>query len=204
MSNSALERLFNSVEGDKQPSTKPTLEEQLLIDDEEDESLFLEGMSESSRNSLIAKVASQTVEKVEYKEEPGNSESIKFDPETGEVIETNTNETTLEDDESLDIERPAEKPITQEDIESVKEEKDDVAEELVQQTKSRRGRKPKVKEELGGSVMEKEVNNVGTIMHVLGVTMLQDMLKSDYKFREFGKEDTALIIKYLLSKVEGE
>lgn len=239
MSGSALDRLFNSVETQKKPSRTPTLEEQLLEDDEENEALFIDGMSESSRNSLMAKVAAaskkeepkQTIEKViysEHEEVDDIPESTEIE-ETEDVIDDNIEEDVteelvqpepskqiVEDDYSLDIERPAEKPATEEEMKTLNSsQENDVADELVQPTKSKRGRKPKVKQDQSIEeeiTMEKQVSTIktpmpnvgGTIMNVLGVTMLQDLLKSNYTFREFGKEDTALIIKHLLNTLKGD
>ena len=224
MSGSALDRLFNNVETQKKQSQMPTLEEQLLEDDDDNEALFIEGMSESSRNALMAKVIETTepksveepakpvkaVEKVEFKEEVKEQPKPATQPTVEKVTVAETS--SQDDDDVTFIERPAEKPISAEEMTQLNESQDDdVADELVQVTKSKRGRKPKVKQDQiemkENKAMEKQVSlptGVGTIMHVLGVTMLQDLLKANYKFREFGKEDTALIIKYLLTQLEGE
>ena len=235
MSGSALDRLFNSVETQKKPSRTPSLEEQLLEDDEDNEALFLDGMSESSRKSLMAKVAEASgqtedkepkkmskIEKVTFTEEVEETDdpvedTITVDETTGEVIDEPDKvepiKQEVEDEETLDIERPAEKPATAEEMKILNSSQEkDVADELVQPTKSKRGRKPKVKQdqlEVGNTNMEEKqvslpTSSVGTIMNVLGVTMLQDLLKSNYTFREFGKEDTALIIKHLLSNLKGD
>jgi len=158
MSNTALDRLFNSDTVAPHQDTA-TLDAQLDEASQDVDDFSFQDLSEGAKSALLGRV-SPTIEKVEY---------------------------------SDDLERPEEKPITEEDI------KEAAAQNVEGRVTHKRTRRKAT------TIMPNQQNEqVGSIINCLAVSLLQDLKKERYQFRELSAHDTEYLVNYILSKVEGE
>lgn len=144
----AIDRLFAS----EQKTNDYTVDEML----EEDDDMFLEGMSDESKSALYGRVTPK--------------------PQVEEVTE-----------------KTQELPIQQEE-ENIEE--DD--EEPVEEVKRGRGRPRK---ETVEQPTPQQDNDVSIIMDALCMSVIEDLTKENYKFMNFTKEQTMVILNYMKKKL---
>ena len=143
----AIDRLFAS----EQKTNDYTVDEML----EDDDDMFLEGMSDESKSALYGRVVPK--------------------PHVEEV------------------EKTQELPVQQEE-ESIEEDN----EEPVEGVKRGRGR-PR-KETVEQSTPQQD-NDVAIIMDALCMSVIEDLTKENYKFMNFTKEQTMVILNYMKKKL---
>ena len=144
----AIDRLFAS----EQKTNDYTVDEML----EEDDDMFLEGMSDESKNALYGRVVPK--------------------PHVEEVVE-----------------KTQELPIQQEE-ENIEEDNDEPVEEV------KRGRGRPRKETVEQSTPQQD-NDVSIIMDALCMSVIEDLTKENYKFMNFTKEQTMVILNYMKKKL---
>ena len=143
----AIDRLFAS----EQKTNDYTVDEML----EEDDDMFLEGMSDESKSALYGRVTPK--------------------PQVEEVVE-----------------KTQELPIQQEE-EEIEEDN-----EPVEEVKRGRGR-PR-KETVEQPTVQQD-NDVSIIMDALCMSVIEDLIKENYKFMNFTKEQTMVILNYMKKKL---
>ena len=143
----AIDRLFAS----EQKTNDYTVDEML----EEDDDMFLEGMSDESKTALYGRVVPK--------------------PHVEEV------------------EKTQELPIQQEE-ESIEEDNEEPVEEV------KRGRGRPRKETVEQSTPQQD-NEVSIIMDALCMSVIEDLIKENYKFMNFTKEQTMVILNYMRKKL---
>lgn len=143
----AIDRLFAS----EQKTNDYTVDEML----EEDDDMFLEGMSDESKTALYGRVVPK--------------------PHVEEVEETQ------------------ELPIQQEE-ENIEEDNEEPVEEV------KRGRGRPRKETVEQSTPQQD-NEVSIIMDALCMSVIEDLIKENYKFMNFTKEQTMVILNYMRKKL---
>ena len=144
----AIDRLFTS----EQKTNDYTVDEML----EEDDDMFLEGMSDESKNALYGRVTPK--------------------PHVEEVTE-----------------KTQELPIQQEE-ENIEEDNDEPVEEV------KRGRGRPRKETVEQPTVQQD-NDVSIIMDALCMSVIEDLTKENYKFMNFTKEQTMVILNYMRKKL---
>lgn len=140
----AIDRLFAS----EQKTNDYTVDEML----EEDDDMFLEGMSEESKTALYGRVTPK--------------------PQV--------------------VEKTQELPIQQE--EEIEEDNEEPVEEV------KRGRGRPRKETVEQSTVQQD-NDVSIIMDALCMSVIEDLSKENYKFMNFTKEQTMVILNYMKKKL---
>lgn len=143
----AIDRLFAS----EQKTNDYTVDEML----EEDDDMFLEGMSDESKSALYGRVTPK--------------------PQVEEV------------------EKTQELPIQQEEEDTIEEDN-----EPVEEVKRGRGR-PR-KETVEQSIPQQD-NDVSIIMDALCMSVIEDLTRENYKFMNFTKEQTMVILNYMKKKL---
>ena len=144
----AIDRLFAS----EQKTNDYTVDEML----EEDDDMFLEGMSDESKTALYGRVVPK--------------------PHVEEVVE-----------------KTQELPIQQEE-ENIEEDNEEPIEEV------KRGRGRPRKETVEQSTIQQD-NDVSIIMDALCMSVIEDLSKENYKFMNFTKEQTMVILNYMKKKL---
>lgn len=144
----AIDRLFAS----EQKTNDYTVDEML----EEDDDMFLEGMSDESKSALYGRVTPK--------------------PHVEEVEKT----------QELQIQQEEEENIEEEDNEPVEEVK--------------RGRGRPRKETVEQSTTQQD-NDVSIIMDALCMSVIEDLTRENYKFMNFTKEQTMVILNYMRKKL---
>lgn len=144
----AIDRLFAS----EQKTNDYTVDEML----EEDDDMFLEGMSEESKTALYGRVVPK--------------------PHVEEVVE-----------------KTQELPIQQEE-ENIEEDNEEPVEEV------KRGRGRPRKETVEQSTVQQD-NDVSIIMDALCMSVIEDLTKENYRFMNFTKEQTMVILNYMKKKM---
>lgn len=144
----AIDRLFAS----EQKTNDYTVDEML----EEDDDMFLEGMSDESKTALYGRVVPK--------------------PHVEEVVE-----------------KTQELPIQQEE-ENIEEDNEEPVEEV------KRGRGRPRKETVEQSTIQQD-NDVSIIMDALCMSVIEDLSKENYKFMNFTKEQTMVILNYMKKKL---
>lgn len=144
----AIDRLFAS----EQKTNDYTVDEML----EEDDDMFLEGMSDESKSALYGRVTPK--------------------PQVEEVTE-----------------KTQELPIQQEE-ENIEEDNEEPVEEV------KRGRGRPRKETVEQPTVQQD-NNVSIIMDALCMSVIEDLTKENYKFMNFTKEQTMVILNYMKKKL---
>lgn len=144
----AIDRLFAS----EQKTNDYTVDEML----EEDDDMFLEGMSDESKSALYGRVTPK--------------------PQVEEVTE-----------------KTQELPIQQEE-ENIEEDN----EEPVEEVKRGRGRPRK---ETAEQPTVQQDNDVSIIMDALCMSVIEDLTRENYKFMNFTKEQTMVILNYMKKKL---
>ena len=142
------DRLFAS----EQKTNDYTVDEML----EEDDDMFLEGMSDESKNALYGRVVPK--------------------PHVEEVVE-----------------KTQELPIQQEE-ENIEEDNEEPVEEV------KRGRGRPRKETVEQSTVQQD-NDVSIIMDALCMSVIEDLTRENYKFMNFTKEQTMVILNYMKKKL---
>lgn len=148
MAQNAIDRLFAS----EQKTNDYTVDEML----EEDDDMFLEGMSDESKSALYGRVTPK--------------------PQVEETVE-----------------KTQELPIQQEEDEKIEEDN-----EPVEEVKRGRGR-PR-KETVEQSTTQQD-NDVSIIMDALCMSVIEDLSRENYKFMNFTKEQTMVILNYMKKKL---
>lgn len=143
----AIDRLFAS----EQKTNDYTVDEML----EEDDDMFLEGMSDESKSALYGRVTPK--------------------PQVEEV------------------EKTQELPIQQDEEENIEEDN-----EPVEEVKRGRGR-PR-KETVEQPAVQQD-NDVSIIMDALCMSVIEDLTRENYKFMNFTKEQTMVILNYMKKKL---
>ena len=146
----AIDRLFAS----EQKTNDYTVDEML----EEDDDMFLEGMSEESKTALYGRVVPK--------------------PHVEEKVE-----------------KTQELPIQQDEEENIEEDNEEPVEEV------KRGRGRPRKETVEQSTPQQD-NDVSIIMDALCMSVIEDLTKENYKFMNFTKEQTMVILNYMKKKLE--
>lgn len=144
----AIDRLFAS----EQKTNDYTVDEML----EEDDDMFLEGMSDESKSALYGRVTPK--------------------PQVEEVTE-----------------KTQELPIQQEE-ENIEEDNEEPVEEV------KRGRGRPRKETVEQSTPQQD-NDVSIIMDALCMSVIEDLTRENYKFMNFTKEQTMVILNYMKKKL---
>ena len=144
----AIDRLFAS----EQKTNDYTVDEML----EEDDDMFLEGMSDESKTALYGRVVPK--------------------PHVEEVVE-----------------KTQELPVQQEE-ETIEEDNEEPVEEV------KRGRGRPRKETVEQSTIQQD-NDVSIIMDALCMSVIEDLTKENYKFMNFTKEQTMVILNYMKKKL---
>lgn len=144
----AIDRLFAS----EQKTNDYTVDEML----EEDDDMFLEGMSDESKSALYGRVTPK--------------------PQVEEVTE-----------------KTQELPIQQEE-ENIEEDNEEPVEEV------KRGRGRPRKETVEQSTPQQD-NDVSIIMDALCMSVIEDLTRENYKFMNFTKEQTMVILNYMRKKL---
>ena len=144
----AIDRLFAS----EQKTNDYTVDEML----EEDDDMFLEGMSEESKTALYGRVTPK--------------------PQVEEVTE-----------------KTQELPIQQEE-ENIEEGNEEPVEEV------KRGRGRPRKETVEQPTVQQD-NDVSIIMDALCMSVIEDLTRENYKFMNFTKEQTMVILNYMKKKL---
>lgn len=144
----AIDRLFAS----EQKTNDYTVDEML----EEDDDMFLEGMSEESKTALYGRVTPK--------------------PQVEEVTE-----------------KTQELPIQQEE-ENIEEDNEEPVEEV------KRGRGRPRKETVEQPTVQQD-NDVSIIMDALCMSVIEDLTRENYKFMNFTKEQTMVILNYMKKKL---
>ena len=144
----AIDRLFAS----EQKTNDYTVDEML----EEDDDMFLEGMSDESKSAFYGRVTPK--------------------PQVEEVTE-----------------KTQELPIQQEE-ENIEEDNEEPVEEV------KRGRGRPRKETVEQSTPQQD-NDVSIIMDALCMSVIEDLTKENYKFMNFTKEQTMVILNYMKKKL---
>lgn len=143
----AIDRLFAS----EQKTNDYTVDEML----EEDDDMFLEGMSDESKTALYGRVAPK--------------------PQVEEV------------------EKTQELPIQQEE-DTIEEDNEEPVEEV------KRGRGRPRKETVEQPTVQQD-NDVSIIMDALCMSVIEDLTRENYKFMNFTKEQTMVILNYMKKKL---
>jgi hypothetical protein len=143
----AIDRLFAS----EQKTNDYTVDEML----EEDDDMFLEGMSDESKTALYGRVTPK--------------------PQVEEV------------------EKIQELPIQQEE-ENIEEDNEEPVEEV------KRGRGRPRKETVEQPTVQQD-NDVSIIMDALCMSVIEDLTRENYKFMNFTKEQTMVILNYMRKKL---
>lgn len=144
----AIDRLFAS----EQKTNDYTVDEML----EEDDDMFLEGMSDESKTALYGRVVPK--------------------PHVEETVE-----------------KTQELPIQQEE-ENIEEDNEEPVEEV------KRGRGRPRKETVEQPTVQQD-NDVSIIMDALCMSVIEDLTKENYKFMNFTKEQTMVILNYMRKKL---
>lgn len=144
----AIDRLFAS----EQKTNDYTVDEML----EEDDDMFLEGMSDESKTALYGRVTPK--------------------PQVEEVTE-----------------KAQELPIQQEE-ENIEEDNEEPVEEV------KRGRGRPRKETVEQPTVQQD-NDVSIIMDALCMSVIEDLTRENYKFMNFTKEQTMVILNYMRKKL---
>lgn len=144
----AIDRLFAS----EQKTNDYTVDEML----EEDDDMFLEGMSDESKTALYGRVTPK--------------------PQVEEVTE-----------------KTQELPIQQEE-ENIEEDNEEPVEEV------KRGRGRPRKETVEQPTVQQD-NDVSIIMDALCMSVIEDLTRENYKFMNFTKEQTMVILNYMRKKL---
>lgn len=144
----AIDRLFAS----EQKTNDYTVDEML----EEDDDMFLEGMSDESKSALYGRVTPK--------------------PQVEEVTE-----------------KIQELPIQQEE-ENIEEDNEEPVEEV------KRGRGRPRKETVEQPTVQQD-NDVSIIMDALCMSVIEDLTRENYKFMNFTKEQTMVILNYMKKKL---
>jgi hypothetical protein len=144
----AIDRLFAS----EQKTNDYTVDEML----EEDDDMFLEGMSDESKSALYGRVTPK--------------------PQVEEVTE-----------------KTQELPIQQEE-ENIEEDNEEPVEEV------KRGRGRPRKETVEQPTVQQD-NDVSIIMDALCMSVIEDLTRENYKFMNFTKEQTMVILNYMRKKL---
>ncbi len=144
----AIDRLFAS----EQKTNDYTVDEML----EEDDDMFLEGMSDESKSALYGRVTPK--------------------PQVEEVTE-----------------KTQELPIQQEE-ENIEEDNEEPVEEV------KRGRGRPRKETVEQPTVQQD-NDVSIIMDALCMSVIEDLTRENYKFMNFTKEQTMVILNYMKKKL---
>lgn len=144
----AIDRLFAS----EQKTNDYTVDEML----EEDDDMFLEGMSDESKTALYGRVTPK--------------------PQVEEVTE-----------------KAQELPIQQEE-ENIEEDNEEPVEEV------KRGRGRPRKETVEQPTVQQD-NDVSIIMDALCMSVIEDLTRENYKFMNFTKEQTMVILNYMKKKL---
>lgn len=144
----AIDRLFAS----EQKTNDYTVDEML----EEDDDMFLEGMSDESKTALYGRVVPK--------------------PHVEEVTE-----------------KTQELPIQQEE-ENIEEDNEEPVEEV------KRGRGRPRKETVEQPTVQQD-NDVSIIMDALCMSVIEDLTRENYKFMNFTKEQTMVILNYMRKKL---
>lgn len=144
----AIDRLFAS----EQKTNDYTVDEML----EEDDDMFLEGMSDESKSALYGRVTPK--------------------PQVEEVTE-----------------KTQELPIQQEE-ENTEEDNEEPVEEV------KRGRGRPRKETVEQPTVQQD-NDVSIIMDALCMAVIEDLTRENYKFMNFTKEQTMVILNYMRKKL---
>lgn len=144
----AIDRLFAS----EQKTNDYTVDEML----EEDDDMFLEGMSDESKSALYGRVTPK--------------------PQVEEVTE-----------------KTQELPIQQEE-ENIEEDNEEPVEEV------KRGRGRPRKETVEQPTVQQD-NDVSIIMDALCMSVIEDLTGENYKFMNFTKEQTMVILNYMRKKL---
>lgn len=147
----AIDRLFAS----EQKTNDYTVDEML----EEDDDMFLEGMSDESKSALYGRVTPK--------------------PQVEEVAE-----------------KTQELPIQQEEEENIEEDNEEPVEEV------KRGRGRPRKETVEQPTVQQD-NDVSIIMDALCMSVIEDLTRENYKFMNFTKEQTMVILNYMKKKLGG-
>lgn len=179
MSENALDRLLNSDTRNQKEAKHESIEDQLNDAVASDDDFIIDGMSTSAKNALYEKVKEEEQKK---KPRPVSLDDID------------------EKEDIITVDRPDDKPISEKDekaISNIMEDTEDLIE--TQPKKSKRGRKPKNMEEQKDSK-----NKYDSIINQLSTMAIDDLIKSSYKFRDFSKADSKLILEYILTKLKGE
>lgn len=146
----AIDRLFAS----EQKTNDYTVDEML----EEDDDMFLEGMSDESKSALYGRVTPK--------------------PQVEEV------------------EKTQELPIQQEE-ENIEEDNEEPVEEV------KRGRGRPRKETVEQPTVQQD-NDVSIIMDALCMSVIEDLTRENYKFMNFTKEQTMVILNYMKKKLQND
>ena len=144
----AIDRLFAS----EQKTNDYTVDEML----EEDDDMFLDGMSDESKSALYGRVTPK--------------------PQVVEVTE-----------------KTQELPIQQEE-ENIEEDNEEPVEEV------KRGRGRPRKETVEQPTVQQD-NDVSIIMDALCMSVIEDLTRENYKFMNFTKEQTMVILNYMKKKL---
>lgn len=144
----AIDRLFAS----EQKTNDYTVDEML----EEDDDMFLDGMSDESKSALYGRVTPK--------------------PQVEEVTE-----------------KTQELPIQQEE-ENIEEDNEEPVEEV------KRGRGRPRKETVEQPTVQQD-NDVSIIMDALCMSVIEDLTRENYKFMNFTKEQTMVILNYMKKKL---
>lgn len=144
----AIDRLFAS----EQKTNDYTVDEML----EEDDDMFLEGMSDESKSALYGRVTPK--------------------PQVEEV------------------EKTQELPIQQEE-ENTEEDNEEPVEEV------KRGRGRPRKETVEQPTVQQD-NDVSIIMDALCMSVIEDLTRENYKFMNFTKEQTMVILNYMKKQLQ--
>lgn len=147
----AIDRLFAS----EQKTNDYTVDEML----EEDDDMFLEGMSDESKSALYGRVTPK--------------------PQVEEVTE-----------------KTQESPIQQEE-ENIEEDNEEPVEEV------KRGRGRPRKETVEQPTVQQD-NDVSIIMDALCMSVIEDLTRENYKFMNFTKEQTMVILNYMKKQLQND
>lgn len=147
----AIDRLFAS----EQKTNDYTVDEML----EEDDDMFLEGMSDESKTALYGRVTPK--------------------PQVEEVTE-----------------KTQELPIQQEE-ENIEEDNEEPVEEV------KRGRGRPRKETVEQPTVQQD-NDVSIIMDALCMSVIEDLTRENYKFMNFTKEQTMVILNYMRKQLQNK
>lgn len=199
MAKNALERLFEEASNNSNlDKSQYSIDEQLDIEEDE----FIDAMSDASKAAFLSKV-----QKVEL-EEPNIEEDLKMEEEAKTRMEDFLNDDIEDEEDSEDL---LDDVSEEEDEEKLNEEL-----EVPEEPKRGRGRPRKypiqdteqstkeeqpVEEKVVIKEEKQSINSMSAFMDSLAKDVIEDLKKSDYKTRNYSKEQMLVILNYILEKI---